>query len=709
MTNPSPSAPASLSEVLFQGLTRAAGIGILTLVATLVAVLVADSWPVLSRAGEYRLFTSAEWISNPPPLPGADEESVAAVAGAPIVAAAGVPDPPSPLPTFGSLALIWGTIATSAIAIFIALPLGVASAAYMSEIAPRWVRRTGAFLIELLAAIPSVVYGFWGLVFLTPIIQDVFYALGGPNRGGNGIVAAGIVLAIMILPYITAISYDVCQAVPRSQREGSLALGATRWQTIWRVVLPFARPGIVAATFLALGRALGETMAVTMLIGNQAVIDLSPFALGDSIASRIANQFNEADSPTTRSALIALGLVLLLVTAAFNILARLILARLTRSPRPKPAAVPPVAAPAETPEPVPASAPPSPEAIGDSGTDTSEVPAPPPPAVFAPSRAYAQVWDRFMTGVLALSLVLTVVPLFLILGYITVRGARAIEPTLFTERARPNMTNEQFKQYREWQDDEAEYPRDALGRPVRRGGLGHAMFGHAMMVLMATAMALPVGLLAAVYLVEARRSRLAAATRFAAEQLGGVPSIVIGIFAYTCLVNPFWYGGESWGFNGWAGAFALGVMMIPIIVRSAEESMKLVPDNIRQASYALGATRTQTTIRIILPASMSAIVTGVFLAVGRIAGETAPLLLTAGQSVYWPIGHYDWSPIPLPRLADQTPFLPGYIYKYSMTPYLDWRDQAWGGALVLLMVVMFLNIGIRLLAGKRIVAAARAD
>jgi phosphate transport system permease protein len=314
-----------------------------------------------------------------------------------------------------------------------------------------------------------------------------------------------------------------------------------------------------------------------------------------------------------------------------------------------------------------------------------------------------------MTGVLAVSLALTVVPLFLILGYITVRGASAVEPTLFTERARPNLTNEQFEKYQAYQRDEGEYPRDFLGRPVQRGGLGHAMLGHAMMVLMATVMAVPVGLLAAVYLSEARRSRLAAAIRFAAEQLGGVPSIVIGIFAYACLVNPFWYGGDSWGFNGWAGAFALGVMMLPIIVRSAEESMKLVPDNIRQASYALGASRMQTTLRIILPASLSAIVTGIFLAIGRIAGETAPLLLTAGQNVYWPVAHYDWSPIPLPRLADQTPFLPGYIYKYSMTPYLDWRDQAWGGALVLLAVVMALNIGIRLLAGKRVVAASRAD
>jgi phosphate transport system permease protein len=648
---PPPPAPSSWSEILFLGATRAAGLGILTLVAALIGVLFWDAWPALSHAAEYRLFTSTAWIPKPP---GGGS------------------------PTFGVLSFVWGTAVTSIIAMLIAVPLGVASAAYMSEIAPLSVKRVGAFLIELLAAIPSVVYGFWGFFFLAPVAQKIFTLVGGPNTGGNGILSAGIILAIMILPYITAISYDVCQAVPRSQREGSLALGATRWQTIWRVVLPFARPGIVAASFLALGRALGETMAVTMLIGNQAEIQLSPFALGDSIASRIANQLNEADSREFRSALIALALVLFAVTAVFNISARVLLARLTgggAKPKKVPAAIPIDA--------VPGAVPVNQEAVKDK---------------LEPPRSNSLFWNRVMTGVLGGSLLLTVVPLFLILGYIGYRGAKSLEPKLFSERGRAAMTNEQFEQYEAWKQDRAEYPRDQLERPVRRGGLGHAMLGSTMIVGLATLFAVPVGLLAAIFLAEARRSRLAHATRFVTELLGGVPSIVIGIFAYSCFVYPFWLGGVPWGFNGWAGAFALAVMMIPIIVRSAEESMKLVPDSIRQASYALGATRMQTTLRVVLPASLPAIVTGIFLAIGRIAGETAPLLLTAGQSSFWPT-----SP------AEQTPFLPGYIYEYSRSPYEDWRDQAWGGALVLLAVVMLLNIGIRLLAGKRVVAAARAD
>ncbi|MBX9584215.1 MAG: phosphate ABC transporter permease subunit PstC [Gemmataceae bacterium] len=688
---PSPG-PSSRSELIFQGLTRAAGVGVLAVVAGLVGVLLLESWPVLSRAGEYRLFTSTAWVPKP-----ADNGT----------------------PTFGALAFVWGTTVTSAIAMLLAVPLGVAGAAFLSEIAPGWVQKAGAFLIELLAAIPSVVYGFWGLFFLAPAVQWGFDTLGPlwlavgnalrrlagaeplaavPNNGGLGLLSAGLILAVMILPYVTAITYDVCRAVPRSQREGSLALGATRWQTIRHVVLPYARPGILAASFLALGRALGETMAVTMLVGNQAVVELSPFALGDSIASRIANQLNEADTRDFRAALVALALVLFAVTATFNVAARLLLARLTRGPRtgregPLPPAPSPTKGGGENDETGSGFPPPLPVGEGAGGRGLP-----------IPSSA-ARVWNRVMTWVLGGCLLATVVPLFLILGYIVARGAAAVTPDLFLEDAhRPNLTNDQFEQYRKWAQTgrDEDYPLNELGKPALRGGLGHAMVGSLMLVAAATLLAVPAGLAAAVFLAEARRSRLAAAVRFAAELLGGVPSIVVGIFAYSCLVYPFWWdwagGGRPPGFNGWAGAFALGVMMIPIVVRSAEEAMRLVPDSLRQASYALGAGRVQTTLRVVLPAALPAIVTGVFLAVGRIAGETAPLLLTAGQT-----GDWTWG------LSGQTPFLPGYIYNYSRSPQEDWRDQAWGGTVVLLAVVMLLNVGIRLLAGKRVVAAARAD
>ena len=419
-------------------------------------------------------------------------------------------------------------------------------------------------------------------------------------------------------------------------------------------------------------------MAVTMLVGNRAEIDWSPFALGDSIASRIANQLNEADDATFRSALIALGLVLMLVTSIFNVSARLLLARLNR---PRTAAPIPVAEDAAIP------------------TTAANLDA---PAIAPPVRSHAQLWNRVMTTVLAGCFAATVIPLFLILGFIAVRGVESLERGIFSERGRPALTDEQFAKYQASKRGEGDYPNDDIGRPVRRGGLGHAMLGSAVIVAFAALLAIPIGLLAAVYLAESHNSRMANFVRFLTELLGGVPSIVIGIFVAAILVYPkvSLTGGEAspLGFSGWAGAVALAIMMIPIVVRSAEESMKLVPESLRHASYALGANRMQTTLRVILPAAFPAIVTGIFLAVGRIAGETAPLILTAGNTDYWPTGP-----------AAPTPFLPGYIYKYSLSQYDDWQAQAWAGALVLLVVVMLLNVGIRLFAGQRVVAASRAD
>jgi phosphate transport system permease protein len=178
--------------------------------------------------------------------------------------------------------------------------------------------------------------------------------------------------------------------------------------------------------------------------------------------------------------------------------------------------------------------------------------------------------------------------------------------------------------------------------------------------------------------------------RFIGELLTGVPSIVIGIFAAALLVRALGH--------GWAGAFALGVMMIPIVMRASEEALKLVPDSLRQASYALGATQWQTVLRVILPAALPAVITAMCLAIARVAGETAPLILTAGHNIYWPNGP-----------ADYIPSLPVVIWKYSGSPYSDWHRQAWAAALVLLVVVMLLNFGIRAITGKRIVIAAAGE
>jgi phosphate transport system permease protein len=243
--------------------------------------------------------------------------------------------------SFGALPAIFGTLATSAIALLLAVPIGIGAAIFLAELAPRKVADPISFLIEMLAAIPSVIIGLWGLFIVVPIVRQGESILGrafgfipffsGPAYG-IGLLAAGVLLAIMVLPILTAVIRDVLRAVPGPQREAMLALGATRWETIARVVLPYARSGIVGATILALGRALGETLAVSMAIGNMYSISPSLFAPATTLASLIATQFREADTSVYLSALVAAGLILFVITMLVNVLARLMIWRLTTRP-----------------------------------------------------------------------------------------------------------------------------------------------------------------------------------------------------------------------------------------------------------------------------------------------------------------------------------------------------------------------------------------
>jgi phosphate transport system permease protein len=236
---------------------------------------------------------------------------------------------------FGALPFIYGTLVTSTVALLIAIPLGIGASIFLAELAPPRISDTLQFFIDLLAAVPSVIYGVLGIFIVVPLMRTVIYpALNkpfgylpifkGPSYG-VGFLTAGIVLAIMVIPYIISVSREVLLSVPRDQREAALALGSTRWESTWKVVVPFARTGIMGSIFLALARALGETMAVTMVIGNSPKISASLFAPGYSIAAVIANEFTEATGDLYLQALIELGLVLFLLTFVLNGLARLLI------------------------------------------------------------------------------------------------------------------------------------------------------------------------------------------------------------------------------------------------------------------------------------------------------------------------------------------------------------------------------------------------
>jgi len=241
---------------------------------------------------------------------------------------------------YGAAPMIFGTLASSFIALLIAVPLALGVAIFLTEFAPRWLRQPVAFLVELLAAIPSVVYGLWGIFVLipflrtyvvpplkavlgwTPFFQGVFY--------GNSLLAGGIILAIMIVPYIAAVSREVLLAVPSSQREAALGMGATRWEAVWTAVLPYGRAGLIGAIILGLGRSLGETMAVTMVIGNRHDIGLSALQPAYTMAAAIANEFSEATTTLYLSALFEVGFILFVITVLVNAAARLLIWRVAR-------------------------------------------------------------------------------------------------------------------------------------------------------------------------------------------------------------------------------------------------------------------------------------------------------------------------------------------------------------------------------------------
>ena len=243
---------------------------------------------------------------------------------------------------YGALPFIYGTIASSVLALALAVPISLGVAIFLSELAPAWLRGPVGFLVELLAAVPSVVYGLWGIFALTPWLRESVEPLlarflgflplfQGPQHG-FGLLAGGIILAIMITPTISSVSREVLRAVPSALREGALGLGATPWEAVRVAVLPYARSGLVGATILGLGRALGETMAITMVIGNRAEISASLFAPSYTMASVIANEFTEATGSLYLSSLAEVGLLLFVVTVLLNIVARLLVWRVGRLP-----------------------------------------------------------------------------------------------------------------------------------------------------------------------------------------------------------------------------------------------------------------------------------------------------------------------------------------------------------------------------------------
>jgi phosphate transport system permease protein len=297
----------TLADKIFYGVTKSLAIFVIVLAVLLVVYLFHGSWQAMQRFG-WQFLTGTTW------------------------------DPVAEI--FGTLPTIIGTLVKSFLAIMIAVPISLGSAIFLALYAPKWLRNPLSYLVELLAAIPSVVFGLWGLFVLVPVVRvwqiwlkshfGWFPLFNGPAVYGVGVLAAGLILAIMITPIITAISRDLLRAVPRSQMEAMLALGATPWEAVWKAVLPYARVGLVGAVVLGLGRAVGETMAVTLVGGNAFKLVTSLFDPVHSMASQIASEFTEATYDLYVSSLIYVGLVLFGITILLGLLSQLLIWRLSR-------------------------------------------------------------------------------------------------------------------------------------------------------------------------------------------------------------------------------------------------------------------------------------------------------------------------------------------------------------------------------------------
>ena len=541
-------------------------------VAFILLFLLRDGYPIFTKVGILNFLLGPDWA------------------------------PTAFVPLYGIFPLIVGTILVTIGAMVFAVPLSIGCAIYISELASPRVKQVLKPAIELLAGIPSVVYGFFGLIVLTNFIRVAFNLPTGTTW-----LAASVLLGIMALPTIVSVSEDAISAVPLEYKEGSLAIGATRWQTISRVIVPAALSGIAAAIILGIGRAIGETMAVLMVAGNAAIIPdpiwniLSPVR---TLTGTLGIEMGEVSIGSDHyQALFGVAVVLLIITLIVNISAVAILRYLHEGRTTRPGRKPVISTAAM-------------EIIIRIAKILLAV------ALFLLLVAAAPWWlaalvllaggavyfgkdrlsqatiEKCSFALIAGSTLIVLAILVIILQDIVIHGLPALSWEFLTQ------------------------PPSDLGRS---GGIFPAIVGTLYLVIGAIAIALPLGVGAAIYLVEyTREGRITKIIRTGVDLLNGTPSIVFGLFGFAFIVLYL-----NVGISMLAGQITLALMVLPTVIRTTEESLKSIPQSLREGSLALGATKWQTISRVVLPPAVPGIVTGAILSIGRAAGETAPIMFTA--------------------------------------------------------------------------------
>jgi phosphate transport system permease protein len=626
-------------EGAIEALLFLASLAAIISVLFILAYLFLEAYPIFPVAGIWNFITGSSWY------------------------------PTGSQPEYGTLSLTAGTLLVTLGAMAIAIPLSLGCAVFIAEIASPGTRGILKPAIELLAGIPSVVYGFFGLVILTEVLRVTFSL-----ESGLTWLAGSILLAVMALPTITSVSEDAIRAVPREFREGSLAVGATRWQTISRVVIPSAFSGITAAIILGTGRAIGETMAVLMVTGNAAIIP-SPiwniFSPIRTLTGTLGIEMGEVSSGSAHyHALFGVAFLLLAITLIVNMVATFAIGRIQSGP----VAVTRCRADGSIPLrnriaraagdifsrlKLPAAT--FLGALALLAVDSSAGHLAAAAILIATGafillrkRVSPRIAEKVAFSLLIGAALLVVLILGIILWAIIANGLPAISWEFLTG-----------------------VPRDV----GRSGGIFPAIVGTLYLVAGAIGIALPVGIGAAIYLVEyTGGGRLVGLIRTGVDLLNGTPSIVFGLFGFAFLVLYL-----HLGVSLLAGQVTLGLMVLPTIIRTTEEALKCVPQGLREGSLALGATQWQTVSRVVLPPAMPGVLTGAILAIGRAAGETAPILFTAVvfSQRFLPASLFD------PVMA-----LPYHLFILA-TNVPGARTNQYGTALVLLaLVIGFYSIAI---------------
>ena len=565
---------------------------------------------------------------------------------------------------FGALPALYGTLVTSAIAMVVAVPLAVGVALATTLILPRRLRGPVAGIIDLLAAIPSVVYGLLGLLVLVPAVKPVLDwiarhnhgigAFDGPVLGGRSLLLAGLVLAVMILPIITAVVREVLATVPVEQCEAALALGATRWEMVRGSMLPWSRSGIVGASALGLGRAVGETIAVAMIIGSQPTLFKSLLGSGQTLAGTIAFEYNGAGPAPHASALVAMAVVLFVVALIVNLVARMLVTRSVGGPSRGRYARTAVAK-------LRSSFAATPALLRRGPARPIDPMAVPAARTVLPGIGLGRRWrSRVAELTIGGSLVVAIVPLLIILSYAVAKGSGALSWDFFAHDGEPDIAG---------------------------NGIKHAIVGTLIMMGIAAVVAVPFGLLTALFMRECNSHggvllRIAGWLGVFVDVLLGVPSIVAGLIVAIVVVLAMG------SFSALAGGLSLAIIMFPIVVRSTDEILRLVPGAQVEAALALGAPRWRTTWSVVLPVAAPGILTGIMIALARVSGETAPLILTASGAQFFSTD-----------ILHEMTALPLYIFNGTINSTVPVaQEHAWGAALVLVALVLILNLAARLIA-----------